>query len=121
MFVATNLSSKSNDWHNIRQREPPLEYFVPSSTDAPSLGFVDAVLAYFLFPETKGEPDVLRDASIHTRYLTVVSSSGKTLEEIAIVFGDTNVVRPPTEHVMQYDDEEKKMGDFSHNDHAEQR
>ncbi|KAG7562239.1 hypothetical protein FFLO_02325 [Filobasidium floriforme] len=57
----------------------------------------NAVLAYFLFPETKG----------------------KTLEEIAAVFGDTNVVRPPTEVAINEYEDDKKMGEFSHYDRTD--
>jgi hypothetical protein len=45
--------------------------------------------------------------------------SGKTLEEIAAVFGDTNVVRPPTEVAVNEYDDDKKMGEFSHYDRTD--
>jgi hypothetical protein len=41
------------------------------------------------------------------------------LEEIAAVFGDTNVVRPPAETAINELDEEKKMGEFSHLDRTD--
>jgi hypothetical protein len=45
--------------------------------------------------------------------------SGKTLEEIAAVFGDTNVVRPPTEVAINEYEDDKKMGEFSHYDRTD--
>ena len=77
-------------------------------------------MAYFLFPETKGELSCDLPHVRHEHTLIDRVSIGKTLEEIAAVFGDHNVVRPPTaDFAVNELDEEKKMGDFSHLDRTD--